>query len=53
MKFPEFDTDLIGRMPEEQLYWFASAVIAMVMADEHIDLHERSFLHYSYSNSSG
>jgi len=44
-EIPEFDTDLIGRMPEEQLYWFASAVIAMVMADEHIDLHERSFLH--------
>ena len=44
-EIPEFDTELIGRMPEEQLYWFASAVIAMVMADEHIDLHERSFLH--------
>ena len=44
-EIPEFDNDLIGRMPEEQLYWFASAVIAMVMADEHIDLHERSFLH--------
>jgi len=41
----EFNTDLIGRMNEEQLFWFASAVVAMVMVDEHIDLHERSFLH--------
>ena len=32
-------------MTEEQLFWFASAVVAMVMADDHIDLHERSFLH--------
>jgi uncharacterized tellurite resistance protein B-like protein len=42
---PEFDTELVGRMTKEQLFWFASAVVAMVMADEHIDLHERSFLH--------
>jgi len=41
----EFNTDLIDRMSEEQLFWFASAVVAMVMIDEHIDLHERSFLH--------
>ncbi|MCH2271248.1 MAG: ion channel [SAR324 cluster bacterium] len=44
-EIPEFDTELIGRMTEDQLFWFASAVVAMVMADEHIDLHERSFLH--------
>jgi voltage-gated potassium channel len=42
---PEFDTELVGRMTEEQLFWFAGAVVSMVMADEHIDLHERSFLH--------
>ena len=44
-EIPEFDLKLIGRMTEEQLFWFASAVVAMVMADDHIDLHERSFLH--------
>ena len=32
-------------MTEEQLFWYASAVVAMVMADDHIDLHERSCLH--------
>ena len=42
---PEFDVELVGRMTEKQLFWFAGAVVAMVMADEHIDLHERSFLH--------
>ena len=42
---PEFDTELINRMSDDQLFWFASAVVAMVMADDHIDLHERSFLH--------
>ncbi len=42
---PEFDTELVSRMTDDQLFWFASAVVAMVMADEHIDLHERSFLH--------
>ena len=42
---PEFDSELISRMSDDQLFWFASAVVAMVMADEHIDLHERSFLH--------
>ena len=42
---PEFDAELVERMTKEQLFWFASAVVAMVMADEHIDLHERSFLH--------
>ena len=42
---PEFDVELVGRMTEKQLFWFASAVVSMVMADEHIDLHERSFLH--------
>ena len=42
---PEFDMELVGRMTAEQLFWFASAVVAMVMVDEHIDLHERSFLH--------
>ena len=44
-EIPEFNTDLIGKMDEDQLFWFASAVVAMVMVDEHIDLHERSFLH--------
>jgi len=44
-EIPEFDTELVGRMTEKQLFWFAGAVVAMVMADEHIDLHERSFLH--------
>ncbi|MDC0188169.1 NAD-binding protein [bacterium] len=42
---PEFDKELINRMSDDQLFWFASAVVAMVMADDHIDLHERSFLH--------
>ena len=42
---PEFDMELVGRMTAEQLFWFASAVVGMVMVDEHIDLHERSFLH--------
>jgi len=42
---PEFDAELVERMTKEQLFWFASAVVAMVMVDEHIDLHERSFLH--------
>ena len=32
-------------MSDGQIFWFASAVVAMVMADDHIDLHERSFLH--------
>ncbi|MEC9070052.1 MAG: NAD-binding protein [SAR324 cluster bacterium] len=44
-EIPEFDTELVERMTEEQLFWFAGAIVAMVMADEHIDLHERSFLH--------
>jgi uncharacterized tellurite resistance protein B-like protein len=44
-EIPEFDTELVDRMTDAQLFWFASAVVAMVMADEHIDLHERSFLH--------
>ena len=44
-EIPEFDTELVERMSEEQLFWFAGAIVAMVMADEHIDLHERSFLH--------
>ena len=44
-EIPEFDTELMGRLTEEQRFWFAGAVVAMVMADEHIDLHERSFLH--------
>ena len=44
-EIPEFDTELVERMTEEQLFWFAAAIVAMVMADEHIDLHERSFLH--------
>ncbi len=44
-EIPEFDTELMGRLTEDQLFWFAGAVVAMVMADEHIDLHERSFLH--------
>jgi len=44
-EIPEFNTELVGRMTEEQLFWFASSVVAMVMVDEHIDLHERSFLH--------
>ncbi len=44
-EIPEFDSELISRMSDDQLFWFASAVVAMVMADEHIDLHERSFLH--------
>ena len=44
-EFPEFDTELVEGMTEEQLFWFAGAIVAMVMADEHIDLHERSFLH--------
>jgi uncharacterized membrane protein YebE (DUF533 family) len=44
-EIPEFDLKLIGRMTEEQLFWFASAIVAMVMSDDHIDLHERSFLH--------
>ena len=44
-EIPVFDNDLISRMSDDQLFWFASAVVAMVMADEHIDLHERSFLH--------
>ena len=44
-EIPEFDNDLINRMSDDQLFWFARAVVAMVMADDHIDLHERSFLH--------
>ncbi|HIA57429.1 MAG TPA: hypothetical protein EYN97_08485, partial [Candidatus Lambdaproteobacteria bacterium] len=44
-EIPEFDTELMGRLTEDQRFWFAGAVVAMVMADEHIDLHERSFLH--------
>ena len=44
-EIPEFDNELINRMSDGQLFWFASAVVAMVMADDHIDLHERSFLH--------
>ena len=44
-EIPEFDSELLERMTEEQLFWFAGAIVAMVMADEHIDLHERSFLH--------
>jgi len=44
-EIPEFDSELVERMTEEQLFWFAGAIVAMVMADEHIDLHERSFLH--------
>ncbi len=44
-EIPEFDSELVGGMTEGQLFWFAGAVVAMVMADEHIDLHERSFLH--------
>ncbi|MBC8259290.1 MAG: NAD-binding protein [SAR324 cluster bacterium] len=42
---PKFDTELVNKMNAEQRFWFASAVVAMVMADDHIDLHERSFLH--------
>ena len=44
-EIPEFDSELINRMSDDQLFWFASAVVAMDMADDHIDLHERSFLH--------
>ena len=42
---PDFDTELISRMSDDQIFWFASAVVAMVMADDHIDLQERAFLH--------
>ncbi|GIT73633.1 MAG: hypothetical protein Ct9H300mP28_34470 [Pseudomonadota bacterium] len=33
-EIPEFDNELINRMSDGQLFWFASAVVAMVMADD-------------------
>ncbi|SVD39758.1 uncharacterized protein METZ01_LOCUS392612, partial [marine metagenome] len=43
--FPEFNPELLESLNEDQRYWFAKTVVAMVMVDEHIEIHERAFLH--------
>ena len=44
-EFPEFNPQLLENLDEDQRYWFAKTVVAMVMVDEHIEIHERAFLH--------
>ena len=36
---------MLEGLNEDQRYWFAKTVVAMVMVDEHIEIHERAFLH--------
>ena len=43
--FPEFNPEMLEGLNEDQRYWFAKTVVAMVMVDEHIEIHERAFLH--------
>ena len=42
---PKLSAELLQHFDAEHRFWYAKAVVAMVMADENIDLHERTFLH--------
>ena len=41
----EFNHKLLEDLDEVQQFWYAKTVIAMVVADQHSELHERAFLH--------
>ncbi len=42
---PKLSAELLQHFDAEHRFWYAKAVVAMVMADDTIDLHERTFLH--------
>jgi len=42
---PRRNAALLQHLSADHRFWYARAVVAMVMVDGHIDLHERAFLH--------